>query len=222
MFEQELELEKKSSWGPLILVIALVGTIVGVLGYYVVQFKKGISQAEATTVIEAQLKSKLPVLVFRSGKVQASGAEQPKDPHYKVLEKAGIVKLTNVSWDTNIVVVTDAGEKMLSQIQGFSKKQNPDNTWTYQVPLATRKLLKIDELKLNNPTSATVQYEWQWIPNQMGDLFDVSSGNLKSYSTWDRQKLIDRYNADFYHSDPKKETLQLDKGDKGWQINTGY
>lgn len=222
MFEQELELEKRSSWGPLILVIALVGSIVGVLGYYVVQFKKGISQAEATTVIEAQLKAKAPVLVFRSGKVQASGAEQPKDPHYKVLEKAGIVTLKNVSWDTNIVVVTEAGGKMLSQIQGFSKKQNADNTWSYEVPLATRKLVKIDELKLNNPGSATVSYEWQWVPNQMGDLFDVSSGNLKSYSTWDRQKLIDRYNADFYHSDPKKETLQLTKGDKGWQVNTGY
>jgi len=222
MFEQELELERKSSWGPLILVVALVGTMVGVIGYYVFQLKKGISQAEATTVIEAQLKAKVPTVAFRSGKVQANGGEQPKDPHYKVLEKAGLLNLKNVSWDTNIVEVTPAGEKLFSSIPGFTKKQNSDNTWTYDVPLATKKLLKIDSLKLNNPGSATVEYEWQWVPNQVGDLFDVGSGNLNSYTTWDRQKLIDRYGADFYHAEAKKEALSLVKGDKGWQLNTGF
>jgi len=221
MFEQELELEKRSSWGPLILVIALVGSIVGIIGYYAFQLKKGLSQAEATAVVEAQLKAKTPSVTFRSGKVQASGGEQPKDPHYKVLEKAGLLKLTNVSWDTNIVVVTDGGEKMFASIPGFKKWKNADNTWSYEVPLATRKLIKIDGITLQNPAAAHVEYEWQWVPNQIGDLFDVSSGNLKSYTTWDRQKLIDRYGADFYHSDPKKETVSLVKGDKGWQLNTG-
>jgi len=221
MFEQELELEKRSSWGPLLLVLVLVGSILGLAGYYIFQLKKGISQAEATTVIEAQLKAKVPNVTFRSGKVQANGGEQPKDPHYKVLEKAGLLKLTNVSWDTNIVIVTDAGEKLFASIPGFTKKKNLDNTWTYEVPLATKKLVKIDGLKLLNPNSATVEFEWQWMPNQVGDLFDVGSGNLSSYSTWDRQKLIDRYGADFYHAEAKKETLSLAKGDKGWELNTG-
>lgn len=221
MFEQELELEKKSSWGPLILVVGLVGLIVGVIGYYVFEWQKGISQAEATTVIEAQLKAKTSILEFRSGKVQA-GAEQPKDPHYKVLEKAGLVTLKNVSWDTNIVTVTDAGEKLFASIPGFEKKNNPDNTVSYLVPLATRKLLKIDSAKISNPTSAKVEYEWQWEPNQVGNLFDLNGDNLKSFSTWDHQKLIDKYGADFYHAGAKKEALDLTKGDKGWQINTGY
>ena len=222
MFEQELELEKRSSWGPLILVIALVGTIVGIIGYYAVQLKKGLSQAEATTVIEAQLKAKSPSVTFRSGKVQASGGEQPKDPHYRVLEKAGLLKLTNVAWDTNIVVVTDGGEKMFSNIAGFKKWKNPDNTWSYEVPLATRKLVKIDSINLQNPAAARVDYEWQWVPNQIGTLFDVGNGNLKSYSTWDRQKLIDRYGADFYNAEPKKQALNLVKGDKGWQLSNGF
>lgn len=222
MFEQELEMEKKSSWGPLVLVVGLVGLIVGVVGYYVFQWQKGISQAEATTVIEAQLKAKTPVLEFRSGKVQASGAEQPKDPHYKVLEKAGLITLKNVSWDTNIVAVTDDGEKLFGSIPGFQKKNNADNTVSYLVPLATRKLIKIDSAVLANPNSAKVEYEWQWVPNQVGTLFDLSGENLRSYSTWDHQKLIDKYGADFYQPTTKKETVDLVKGDKGWQMNTGY
>lgn len=222
MFEQELELEKKSSWGPLILVIALVGTIVGVIGYYAFQLKKGLSQAEATAIVERQLRAKAPTVSFRSGKVEASGAEQPKDPHYKVLQKAGLLTVKDVNWQTNIVTVTEGGEKTFASIQGFSKKTNADNTLTYVVPLATRKLLKIDSITIVNPTSARVEYEWQWVPNQIGDLFDLGGENLKSYTTWDHQKLIDKYGADFYHSASKKEVLNLVKGDKGWELASAY
>jgi len=221
MFEQELELEKRSSWGPLLLVVALVGTIVGIIGYYTFQLKKGLSQAEATTIVEAQLRAQVPTVAFRSGKVQANGGEQPKDPHYKVLEKAGLLTLKDVSWDTNIVTVTDGGEKLFASIPGFKKWKNPDNTWSYEVPLATRKLVKIDTPTMTNPAAARVDYEWQWAPNQVGDLFDVGGNNLKSYTTWDRQKLIDRYGAAFYHEGTKKETVNLVKGDKGWMINAG-
>lgn len=222
MFEQELELEKKSSWGPLLLVIALVGTIVGIIGYYAFELKKGFSQAEATAAIEAQLKTRVPVLHFHSGKVVATVDDQPKDPHYKVLEKAGLVKLTNVSWNTNMVVITDAGQKAFSSVDGFKKWQDPDGNWSYEVPLATRKLDKIDSIEMKGPSAAVVTYEWKWTPNTIGNLFDVASDTLKSFNTWDRQKLIDRYGADFYHADAKKEVLSFNKGDKGWQINTGY
>lgn len=223
MFEQELELEKKSSsLGPLILVVCLVGAIVGVIGYYVFQYKKGVSQAEATTIVESLLKAKTPTVEFHSGKVEGDGAEQPKDPHYKVLEKAGLLKVKDINWNTNFVEVTEAGEKLFSSIPGFQKKDNADKTVSYIVPLATRKLLKIDSVTMANPTSAKLEYEWQWEPNQVGNLFDLNGDNLKSFSTWDHQKLIDKYGADFYHSAPKKETLDLVKGDKGWQINTGY
>jgi xanthosine utilization system XapX-like protein len=85
MFEQELELEKKSSWGPLLLVLALVGVIVGLIGYYAFPMKKGISETEATAVIENQLKASVPRVHFHSGKVVASMDDQPKDPHYRVL-----------------------------------------------------------------------------------------------------------------------------------------
>jgi len=223
MFEQELELEKKSSsWGPLILVVCFVGLIVGVVGYYVFQMKKGLTQAEANNIVEAVLKAKVPTVTFRSGKVEADGSEQPKDPHYKVLEKAGLLTVKDVNWNTNMVEVTEGGEKVFSSISGFQKKDNADKTVSYIVPLATRKLIKIDSVTMANPNSAKVEYEWQWVPNQIGELFDLSGNNLESYSTWDHQKLIDKYGADFYHSAAKKETLDLVKRDKGWQINTGY
>lgn len=220
MFEQELELEKKSSWGPLLLVLALVGTIVGVIGYYVVEMKKGLSQADATAVIEAQLKTNAPKLHFHAGKVVSSMDEQAKDPHYKVLEKAGFVKVTNVSWNTNNVVVTDVGEKAFAAVPGFKKWKNADNTWSYEIPLASKKLVKIDSIDLVNPAFAKVAYEWNWVTTPVGDLMDASNGSLKSFNTWDRQKLIDKYGADFYHGDNKKEVLNLSKGDKGWQIST--
>lgn len=219
MFEQELELEKKSSsWGPLILVLVFVGCIVGGIGYYVIELKKGLSEADATAVVERVLKASPPDVAFRSGKVEASGAEQPKDPHYKVFEKAGFITVKDVNYSTNIVTVTEAGEKVFAAIPGFTKKKNADDTITYELPLASRKLVKIDSITINRPGDATVVYEWQWVPNQIGDLFDLNGDNLKSYSTWERQKLIDKYGADFYHSAVKKETLNLTKGDKGWEI----
>ena len=219
MFEEELELEKKSSsWGPLILVIVFVGCIVGGIGYYVFELKKGLSEADATAIVERILKANPPHVAFRSGKVEASGAEQPKDPHYKVFEKAGFVTVKDVNSSTNVVTVTDAGEKAFAGISGFTKKKNADDTVTYEMPLASRKLVKIDSVTINRPGDATVVYEWQWVPNQIGDLFDLNGDNLKPYSTWERQKLIDKYGADFYNSATKKETIHLTKGDKDWGI----
>jgi hypothetical protein len=221
MFEQELELEKKSSWGPLILVLALIGAIIGLVGYYAMQYKKGLPAADATAIIEQQLKIKTPEVAFRSGKVVAEGAEQPKDPHYKVLAKAGFLTTKDVNWNTNIVEITPGGEKVFADIPGMTKKKSADNTVSYEIPVATRKLIKIDSITMNNPESATVVYEWQWETNQIGNLLDLNSDNLKSYTTWDRQKLIDKYGADFYQSGPKKETISLMKTDKGWQLNNG-
>jgi len=222
MFEQELELEKKSSWGPLLLVIALVGLIVGVIGYYVVAMKRGLPAADATSMIETQLRSKTATVHFHSGKIIGGYDEQAKDPHYKVLEKAGFLKVKSLNWNSTEVTVTDVGEQTFTGIKGYKKWKNADNSWSWDIPLATRKLEKIDSITMNNPDSARVEYEWKWVPNSIGELFDLEGGNLKSYTAWERQKLIDKYGADFYHANAKKEVLNFTKGDKGWQINTGY
>jgi hypothetical protein len=222
LFEQELEMEKRSSWGPLLLVIALVGLIVGMIGYYAVEMRKGLSQEDATKLVEMQLRTKTATVHFHSGKVVSGYDEQAKDPHYKVLEKAGYLKLANVNWNTNNVVVTEDGEKAFAAIPGYKKWKNPDDTWAWEVPLATRKLVKIDSINLPNMRTAHVEYERQWVPNNVGEFFDVGGSSLKSFNTWDHQKLIDKYGADFFHAPVKKEEITLVKDDKGWKISTGF
>jgi len=223
MFEQELQMEKKSSSvGPLLLVVCLVGLIVGVIGYYAMELRKGLPTETATSLIETDLRSKTATVHFRSGKVVSGFDEQAKDPHYKVLEKAGFLKLKNLAWNSNDVTVTEDGEKAFTAVPGFKKWKNADNTMSWDIPLATRKLIKIDSITLPNMNTAKVEYEWQWVPNNIGSLFDLDGNNLKGYSTWDHQKLIDKYGANFYHAAPKKEVVTMIKNDSGWQISTGF
>jgi hypothetical protein len=218
LFEQEIAMEKRSSWGPLLLVVVLIGAIVGGVGYYAYQMKKGLSQEEATTLINDQLKSKAVNVHFHAGKVVSDMSEQAKDPHYKLLAKAGYLDVKDVNWNTIVATVTPAGDKEFSALPGFKKYDNADKTVTYEIPIASRKLLKIDSVAMNGPSAAKVEYEWQWETTKVGSLFEASSDTVKGFSTWDRQKLIDKYGADFYKGDPKKQIVSVVKGDKGWKI----
>ncbi len=220
LFEQEVEMEKRSSWGPLLLVIALVGSILGGAGYYVLEMKKGLSQQEASAIINEQLATRSTRLAFHVGKVEGSVSEQPKDPQYKLLAKAGLITVKDLSWNSIYATVTDTGEKEFAAVPGFKKWKNPDNTWTYEIPLASKKLAKIDSITLNGPSFARVEYEWRWEPTKFGNMFDAEGDTVKSFGTWDRQKLIEKYGADFYHAAPKKEVIRLQKGDKGWKLAT--
>jgi len=213
-------MEKRSSWGPLLLVLVLIGSIVGGIGYYVFEMKKGLSQEEATAIINAQLKDKVAKLDFHVGKVESSMNEQAKDPHYKLLAKAGLITVKDLTWNSIQATVTDVGEKQFEAVPGFKKWKNSDGTETCEVPLATRKLVKIDSITLNGPSLAKVEYEWAWDPTKFGDMLDADGSMVKGFGTWDRQKLIQKYGADFYHAAPVKVTLRLQKGDNGWKVAT--
>src|ERR1041385_2093657 len=130
MFEQELELERKSSSVvPLLLIIALAGVIVGTAGYWYVQSKKVLTQPEATAVGESILKAQGPaVLRFHTGRVKSSINEKPRDPHYKLLEKAGYVKLSPVKgkFETVDIALTPKGDKDLPAFPEFQKAQEKD------------------------------------------------------------------------------------------------
>ena len=220
MFEQEVELEKReSSVVPLLLIVAMIVAIVGVAGYYVWQNKQVISNADAGNAITESLQTQGPATVrFHVGMVKPSVAEKPQDPHYRLLEKAGIVKLGKANYPIFPVAMTSQGEKLLADIPGVSKVKEKDGTDLYVVPLAERRLVEISKITMNSPTRATIIYSWKWEPNKLGNLFEASGSLVKSFNTWDRATLIDKYGANFYHTDPTKVQIVLTKPDRGpWQ-----
>lgn len=223
MFEQEIEMEKReSSVVPLLLIIAMIVIFVGVAGYYIWQNKQVLSTADAGNVIAASLKAQGPASVqFHTGLVKASINEKPQDPHYKLLEKAGIVKLGKANAAGRIfpIFLTPQGEKLLAEIPDVQKVKEKDGTYLYVLPLAHRKLMEISKVTMVNPERATVNYVWQWDPNKIGNLFDASGSLVKSFNTWERATLIEKYGANFYHGEPTKVTVNLMKNqNKTWQI----
>lgn len=222
MFEQELELEKKnSSIVPLLLIVTLIVAIVGVSLYFVAESKRVLSTAEATPVVLALLDGQGPaVLHFQTGIIRASVSQKPRDPHYRLLEKEGYVKLgKDTNWKTP-VSLTPRGQAFLAEIAGVKRSKDKDGNDEYAVPLAQRKLVEISKITMQSPSRATVEYSWKWETTKAGDLFDAAGPAVKAFNTWDRSTLIDKYGANFYHAAPTKVAAALMKTDKGWQIST--
>ncbi len=225
MFEQEMELEKReSSVLPLLLIVAFIIAVVGFAGYYVVQSRKVLSAEEATRIATAVLKNQGPAIVkFHTGPVKSSVNDSSSDPHYKLLEKAGLIKLgkpTGTYGMTIPVALTPKGEDLLKQIQGVTTKKESDGEELYVVPLAERKLIRVSEVKMQGPSYARVNIIWTWETNALGELFDAAGPMVKSFSTYDRGLLIQKHGAAFYHEPPTEVSLALAKTDKGWQIAT--
>ena len=225
MFEQELEMEKRqSSVVPLLMIVTLILTIVAVSGYFLLESRKVLSMQEATDIANAALKSQGPaILHFHTGMVKASVDEKPQDPHYRLLEKAGILALgknTGTYGTITPVKLTPVGDKLLAEVPGITKVQEKDGTDSYSVPIAERKVVEVSKVTMINPTHAVVEFAWKWDPNKLGNLFDASGSMVKGFNTWDRSTLIQKYAANFYHGDATRVSLSLVKGDNGWQIAT--
>jgi len=224
MFEQEMEMEKsQSSVVPLLLIVSLIVAIVGVSAYYVLQSRKVLSNQEAATVAAGVLKAQGPAtLRFHIGVIKSSVDDKPHDPHYRLLEKAGLVRIgqdTGPYKTITPVELTSEGQHLLEQIEGVTKGSEKDGTTVYAVPLAERKLVSVSQIKMLNPSQAMVEINWKWEPNKLGNLFDASGSMVKGFNTWDRSILIQKYGADFYHGDPTRVTLSMTKADNGWQIS---
>lgn len=226
MFEQELEMEKQeSSIVPLLLIVALILTVVGVAGYYIVQNRKVLSMQEATQVAASVLKEQGPVtLRFHTGLVKSSVNDNPQGPHYRLLEKAGLVtmgKAQGTYGTTYPIALTPAGQAFLKRIDGVTTAKEKDGTQLYEIPLADRKLIDISTIKMLSPTRANITMSWDWKTTPLGDLLDAAGPTVKSFNTWDRATLIDKYGANFYHSAPTVVTISLAKADSGsWQVAT--
>jgi hypothetical protein len=108
---------------------------------------------------------------------------------------------------------------MLAEIPGVSNtKDAKGNSIAHIVPVAERKLIGTPKVTMMGIGHATAEFTWTWEPNKMGELLDASGALVKSFNTWDRATLIDKYGAKFYHGEPNKVTTEFVRGDKGWQI----
>ncbi len=219
MFEAEVEMEKRSSFLPLILMVCLLILIVGTVGYVVfeVRSKTPLKAEQATPIVAAALQKLGPPTIHLSvGRVPA---EEASEPNYRLLQKAGIVKLAKPAKGNVMVSLTPEGESQLSSLPGFKKSEPKDGTFTVQAQVAQRQLLGVVGVETNGD-QATVTYNWKWLPNALGDTFDAGGPLVKGFTMWERQTLINKYQADFYHGDPTRSTLILVRQDRTWKLPT--
>ena len=224
MFEQELEMEKKESTiVPLLLILSLAGVILGSIGYWVIQMRKTLTPEQATAVVSNILKDQGPVvLIIHSGKVEPTINEKPRDPHYKLLEKAGLIRTADIKGkDLVNVSLTPDGEKLISSIPEFKKTENKDGTTSLFIPVASKQVVAITNVKMSGPNIAIVEYTWKWAPTTVGDIFDADSKLVKTFNIWDTQTLISKYDVNYYHGQPSTAAVRMVRGDNDqWRITS--
>ena len=219
MFEEEVKLQKESSYFvPLVLVLVLIAVIVGSIGYWVMP-KKPLAPEQAAALISDYLNGQGPATVhFHVGALQPSVDEKIRDPHYRLLEKATVVKLAKAKGAAMNVALTPAGQRQLAAIKGVITTKNSDGSDSYTVPLAERRLVAISSVKMTKRDIAYVQFTWKWAPNELGNVFDAAGAQVKSFNTWDRSTLIEKYGVAFYNVEPVEAALSFVRGDKGWKF----
>lgn len=222
MFEAEEQIEKQRSFTSPLLLIFLLIVIIGVgAAYFLLKSQKDLTPPEAAAAIGTSLKQHGPATVhFHGGVVLPSVDEKPRDPHYKLLEKAGLVHLQPTTGGGLRVGLTPLGERTFAEFPEFKKFKNPDGTEAFVVPLAERKLIEVSKVTMVGPNEAKVEYTWKWQPNKLGEQFDASGPLVKNFNTWDRSTLIQKYGVDFYKGDPAKAVVTMVRTDKGWKIST--
>lgn len=221
MFEEEIKMEEKSSnVVPLLMAIVLVGLLVGGIGYFVVESRRSVSEPEAQKAASAMIAAQGPQRVhFHVGFVKPSPDEQPFDPHYRLLEKAGVVKLSKPTYKGVDVKLTPEGQELL-KLCGAKEEKNADGTEAYTVTLAERKLIKVAGIEMVNPTTAKIDYEWNWQPTALGLKFDVNSAEMMALPIWDTAVLIQKYGSTYYKDSKVKTTTMVllwDEKAKAWR-----
>ena len=231
MFEAEVEMERRSSFLPLLLMMCLVAAIIG-LGVYIVQqarHQTPLTAQQAVTVVAASVRGPGSAIAkFHTGLVKSTSDEKPTDPIYRLLDKAKLITLAPAPRGAMVVSLTPEGEKIISGINGVKiegvkkegekKEEDAKGAVLYQVPLARREFVSIANVSMSGVNTAVAQYNWKWVPNQLGDIFDASGPLVKSFNLWDRQTLINKNGADFYSEGGKRSTLTLARAGREWNI----
>jgi hypothetical protein len=218
MFEDEVKMERRSSFLPLVLMVCLVALIVGTVGYVVFEARSRtpLSAAQATPIVAAAIQGLGPaVLHFQTGVVKCTADESKADLNYRLLEKAGLVKLGKPAKGSVKVTLTPEGERLLN---GHAGPADKDGNVPYQAPLAGRQLLGVAGVEMTGDDQARVTYNWKWVPEELGDSFDAGGSVVKSFNMWERQTLISKYQADFYHGEATTSTLTLVRQGREWKL----
>ncbi|HSE48260.1 MAG TPA: hypothetical protein VLA96_03530 [Terriglobales bacterium] len=220
MFEEEIKFEEKqSNIMPLLMVLTLIIGVAAVLGYFIMESRRTVSEDEALAASKASITAMGAQKVhFHVGFVKPSPDEQPFDPHYRLLEKAGFVKLGTPTYQGLDVKLTPAGEEML-QAAGAQPEKNKDGTTGYTVTLAERQLIKVARVEMISPQKAVVEYEWNWKPTALGLVFDANSPEMTKLPIYDAAVLMQKYGSTYYKESKVKTTaftLLWDENNKKW------
>jgi hypothetical protein len=221
MFEDEVKMERRSSFVPLVLMVCLVALIVGTVGYVVfeVRSRTPLSAAQATPIVAAAIQGLGPAVIhFQTGVVKCTADESKADLNYRLLEKAGLVKLGKPTKGNVKVTLTPEGDRLLKDHAGVKISTEKDGAVSYQAPLAGRQLLGVAGVEMTGDDQAKVTYTWKWVPEVLGDSFDAGGPLVKSFNLWERQSLISKYQADFYHGDATTSTLTLVRQGREWKL----
>jgi len=205
----------------MLLMACLVLGIVGLAVYIIKEARSRtpLTAEQATPLIAATLQRSDPAFIkFHTGHVKPSGDDRPENPNYRLLEKAGIVKVAKAEKGSAVITLTPEGEKLITGIAGFSKKEEADGAILWKVPLAGRQFVSVANIDMDGVNTAVVAYNWKWTPNPLGDDFDASGTLVKGFNLWERETLINKFNVDFYHGDPTRSTLALSRTDQGWKV----
>jgi hypothetical protein len=225
MFEQELEMEKKEgpAFGPVLIILLLVGLFVGGIGFVIFQGKQAPKPAEASAIVEAKLNSAGPVQVtFDTGNLSYDTGENPADPQYKLLANAGILKIAKAKPDAAQVELTPAGKQFLASFPDVKGAPAENHRIAYTLPLAYRKLVALGQITRLNQDTFRVQYTWQWQTTKAGEMFDVAGNLVHTLSSYERGLLINQHGAKYYHAAPAQTFIVLMKGDHGWEPASTY
>jgi hypothetical protein len=220
MFEAEEKLESRSLSGPLLVVMLIVLAAVGSAWWFILHHTHlDLTADQAKPVIEQSLKARAaPSIHFYAGTVPLN--DNPRDPHYKLLEKLGIVKTAANPKSTAVRVdVTPAGKQLLAAIPEFKQRKDSDGIEAYVVPLAGRELVQVTKVAMTGPNSARVDYTWKWDPNQLGKDFDATSQAVQSFNSWERSTLIQKYGVDFYN-ETQTSSVNLVRVGNDWEVAT--
>ena len=199
MFEDEVRMEEKSSSIlPLLMVATLVLGVLAIAGYLIRESMRTVSDQQALASTKAVVAAWGPEKVhFQVGFLKPATGAQPFDPHYRLLEKAGLVKLGKPTYRGLDVKLTPAGADLLRAC-GAQEEKNQDGTVGYTVTLAERKLLKVTKVEMLSSRKAVVQYEWSWQPTQFGLVFDLNGPAMAKLPVYDAAVLIDKCGATYY------------------------